>query len=167
MNNNRFVLGISFFLAGFLSLLKYLSVISMPDEKILGGAIIFYALPTAYFSLENGKRDKLVWATIVFCVSVVLIVKSYFEILDTRGIIFVSILFVSGTVLMLLFIENMKEKVFFVSSLILILLSYLTVAFFKNLGLFETANKIGNLFEVFWPVILIVLGIGVFINRKK
>ncbi len=139
----------------------------MPDEKILGGAIIFYALPTAYFSLENGKRDKLVWATIVFCVSVVLIVKSYFEILDTRGIIFVSILFVSGTVLMLLFIENMKEKVFFVSSLILILLSYLTVAFFKNLGLFETANKIGNLVEVFWPVILIVLGIGVFINRKK
>ncbi len=139
----------------------------MPDEQILGGAIIFYALPTAYFSLENGKRDKLVWATIVFCVSVVLIVKSYFEILDTRGIIFVSILFVSGTVLMLLFIENMKEKVFFVSSLILILLSYLTVAFFKNLGLFETANKIGNLVEVFWPVILIVLGIGVFINRKK
>ena len=139
----------------------------MPDEQILGGAIIFYSLPTAYFSLENGKRDKLVWATILFCVSVVLIVKSYFEILDTRGIIFVSILFVSGTVLMLLFIENMKEKVFFFSSLILILLSYLSVTFFKNLGLFETANKIGNLVEVFWPVILIVLGIGVFIKRKK
>lgn len=167
MNNNRFVLGISFFLAGFLSLLKYLNVISMPDEQILGSAIIFYSLPTAYFSLENGKRDKLVWATILFCVSVVLIVKSYFEILDTRGIIFVSILFVSGTVLMLLFIENMKEKVFFFSSLILILLSYLSVTFFKNLGLFETANKIGNLVEVFWPVILIVLGIGVFIKRKK
>jgi len=139
----------------------------MPDEQILGGAIIFYSLPTAYFSLENGKRDKLVWATILFCVSVVLIVKSYFEILDTRGIIFVSILFVSGTVLMLLFIENMKEKVFFFSSLILILLSYLSVTFFKNLGLFETANKIGNLVEVFWPVILIVLGIGIFIKRKK
>jgi hypothetical protein len=46
-------------------------------------------------------------------------------------------------------------------------LSYLTVTFLKNLGLFETANKIGNLVEVFWPVILIVLGIGVLINRKK
>lgn len=139
----------------------------MPNEQILGSAIIFYSLPTVYFSLENGKRDKLVWATILFCVSVVLIVKSYFEILDTRGIIFASILFVGGTVLLLLFIENMKEKIFFISSLILILLSYLTVTFLKNLGLFETANKIGNLVEVFWPVILIVLGIGVFINKKK
>lgn len=139
----------------------------MPDEQIIGGAIIFYAIPTVYISLENGRRDKLVWATILFCVSVVLIVKSYFEILDTRGIIFASILFVGGTVLMLLFIENMKEKVFFISSLILIFLSYLTVTTFKNLGLFETANKIGNLVEAFCPVILIVLGIGVFINRKK
>lgn len=139
----------------------------MPEEQIVAGAIIFYSIPTAYFSLENGKRDKLVWAAILFCVSIVLIVKSYFEIFDTRGIIFVSILFISGTVLMLLFIENMKEKVFFFSSLILILLSYLTVTFFKNLGLFDTANRIGNLAEIFWPVILIMLGIGVFINRKK
>ncbi|MCX6169345.1 MAG: hypothetical protein NTX65_08395 [Ignavibacteriales bacterium] len=167
MNNSRFILGISFFLAGFFSLLKYLNIVNIPGEQIIGGAIIFYALPTVYISLEKGRRDKLIWATILFCISVVLVVKSYFEILDTRGIIFASILFTSGTVLLLLFIENMKEKIFFISSLILILLSYLTVTYFKNLGLFETANKIGNIVEIFWPVILIILGIGIYIDRNK
>lgn len=93
--------------------------------------------------------------------------KSYFEILDTRGIVFASILFASGAVFMLLFIENAKEKLFIVSALLLILLSYLTVTFFKNIGLFESVNKIGNLFEVLWPAVLMILGIGVFINRKK
>jgi hypothetical protein len=167
LSNSRYVLGISFFLAGLFSFLKYLNALTMPDEQIISSALVIYALPTVYMSLGNGRRDKLIWATILFCVAVVLFIKSYFIIIDTRGIIFASILFVSGTVLMLLFIDNLKEKVFFVSSLILLFLSYLTVTFFKSLGLFETANKLGNLVEVFWPVILVVLGIGVFIDRKK
>ncbi|MBA4406865.1 hypothetical protein C0389_06285 [bacterium] len=167
MSNSRLVLGISFLLVGVFSLLRYFGIVSISDEQLFGTVIILYSLPTVYCSLENGRREKLVWATVLFCAGVVFIVKSYFEILDTRGIVFASILFAGGAAFMLLFIENTKEKIFLLSALLLVFLSYLSVTFFKKLGLFETVNKIGNLFEVFWPVVLMLLGIVIFIHRKK
>jgi hypothetical protein len=167
LNKNKIVLGISFLIVGVFSLLRYFGSVTLSNEQLFGTAILFYSIPTVYFSLDNGRREKLVWATLLFCVGVIFIVKSYFEILDTRGIVFASILFASGAVLFLLFIENMKEKIFLVSSLTLILLSNLSVTWFKNFGLFEAANKIGILFEIFWPVILIVFGITIFIRRKR
>jgi hypothetical protein len=167
LRNNKLVLGISFLIVGVLSLLRYFGIVSLSNEQLFGTAIIFYSLPTVYITLENGRREKLVWATVLFCLGVIFIVKSYFEILDTRGIVFASILFASGAAFMLLFIENIKEKIFLISALLLILLSYLSVTFFKKLGLFETVNKLGNLFEVFWPIVLMILGIALFLNRKR
>lgn len=103
----------------------------------------------------------------MFLIGVVFIVKSYFEILDSRGIVFFSILFISGSVLVILFIENIKEKVFLYAGFIFLVMSYLSITEFRKFGLFNTANRIGNLLEVFWPVILIIMGIIIFINRKK
>lgn len=157
----------SLLIVGVLSLFKYFDVVLLSMEQLFGAAIIFYSLPTVYISLGSVRREKLVWATVLFCVGVIFIVKSYFEILDTRGIVFASILFSSGASFMLLYIENTNEKIFLISGLLMILLSYLSVTFFKKLGLFETVNKLGNLLEVFWPAVLIVLGITIFVNRKK
>lgn len=167
LNNNRLILGISFLLLGVLSLLDKAEVVFLSTEDVLGIVFIFYAIPTVYLSLNDGKRERLVSATILFFVGIVFIVRSYFEIPDTRGLVFVSILFISGSVFFILFIENTKEKIFFTASATLILLSFLSLTYFKGLGLFETANKIGNWVGVFWPVILIVLGLSIFINRKK
>ena len=154
-------------IAGVLAILKYYGVISFSNQQIIGTTFVFYSVPTVYISLENGRRERLVWATILFCAGVVFIVKSYFEILDTRGIVFTSILFGSGAVLLLLFIDNTKQKLFLILSIIMMILSYLSATFFKNWGLFTYTNKIGDVFEIFWPVILIVFGMSIFINRRN
>lgn len=167
MNNYRLILGISFLLLGVLALLNKAEVVFLSTEDMLGIIFIFYAIPTVYLSLNNGKRERLVSETILFFVGVVFVVRSYFEIPDTRGLVFVSILFISGSVFFILFIENTKEKIFFIASAFLILLSFFSITYFKGWGLFETANKIGNLLGVFWPLILVVLGINIFINRKR
>lgn len=161
------MLGINLLIVGALALLRYFGIISVSDEQLFGTALILYSLPTVYHSLERGRRARLVFATVLFCAGVVFIVKSYFEILDARGIVFASILFSGGAAFILLFIENTKEKIFLFCALLLIALSYFSVTFFKKIGLFETVNKVGNLFEVFWPVALMILGIIIFINRKK
>ena len=167
MNKNKFLLGTSFLLIGVLSILKYFGIVSLSPEQVLGTAIIFYSVPSVYYSLENGRREKLVWATVLFCVAVIFAVKSYFEILDTRGIVFVLILFAAGASFLLLFIENMKAKIFLLTSLSLILLSYLSVSLLKGLGLFDIVNKMGDLFETVWPAILILLGMTIFMRRKR
>jgi len=157
----------SFLIVGVLSLLRYFGIVSLSPEQSFGTAILFYSIPSVYYSLENGRRDKLVWATVLFCVAVIFVVRSYFEILDTRGIVFVLILFAGGAAFFLLFIENTGTKIFLFVSLTLILLSYISVSFLKGLGLFDIVNETGDLFEAVWPAILILLGMTIFIRRKK
>ena len=165
--NNRIILGFSFLIFGILSMLSSRNIILLTFEDVVGIVFIFYSIPTVYSALNNGERGKLTASTILFLVGVVFLVKSYFEILDTRGIVFFSVLFISGSVLIILFIENIKEKIFLYAGIVLFILSYLSITQFKKLGLFNAANRIGILFEVFWPVILIVMGMIIFINRKK
>lgn len=167
MNNNKITLGISFLLYGVLALLDSYAVISVSSEKILGFVLIFYSVPTFYSSLNNSKRASLITATALFFVGIMFLVKSYFQIIDGRGIVFASILFVGGAVMLVLYLENLKEKIFMISGVVLILLSIFAVTILKNFGLFDLSNRIADKLELFWPVILIVLGISLFINRKK
>ncbi|MCX6174954.1 MAG: hypothetical protein NTZ27_09405 [Ignavibacteriales bacterium] len=165
--NNRIILGLSFLIFGIFSMLSGRNIILLTFEDVVGIVFVFYSIPTVYSALNNGEREKLTASTILFLVGVVFLVKSYFEILDTRGIVFFSVLFISGSVLVILFIENIKEKIFLYAGIALLVLSYLSITQFKKLGLLNAANRIGNLSEVFWPVILIVMGMIIFVNRKK
>ena len=165
--NNRIILGLSFLIFGMLSIFSSRNIILLKFEDVAGIVFIFYSLPTVYSAMNNGERGKLIASTILFLIGIVFLVKSHFDILDSRGIVFFSVFFISGSVLMILFIENIKEKIFPYIGVVLFLLSYLSITQFRKLGLFNAVNRIGNLLEIFWPVILIVMGMLIFINRKK
>lgn len=165
--SNNIIIGLSFLIYGVLSLLSSYSTINMESKVVLGITFCFYGIATVNQTFGNNERGKLSFASIVFLIGVVLFVKSHFELLDSRGIVFTSVLFISGATFLILFLENFKEKVFLYTGLVLLLLGILSATFFKNYGLFTLANKIGNLFEYFWPVLLIIFGINIFINRKK
>jgi hypothetical protein len=167
MNNNRFTLGITLVLFGILTMLDNFGVISASFEKISGYLLLLYAIPTFYYSFSSGKRNRLLASALIFFVGIIFLVKGYFQILDERGLILASILFISGAVLLILYLENVKEKIFLISGIALILFSGLAITLFKNLGLFNLSAKISGLFEIFWPVVLIVFGISLFINRRK
>lgn len=165
--SNNIIIGLSFLIYGMLSLLNGYGVINTGSSVIIGITFCFYGIATVNQTFGNNERGKLSFASVIFLIGVVLLVKSHFELLDNRGIVFTSILFIGGATLLILFLENFKEKVFLYAGSILILLGILSATFFRNYGLFSLANKIGNLFEYFWPVLLIVFGISIFINRKK
>lgn len=165
--NNNIIIGLSFLIYGALSLLNSYGAINTESRVIVGITFCFYGIATANQTFGNNERGRLVFASVVFLIGVVLLVKSHFELLESRGIVFTSILFIGGAALLILFLENLKEKVFLYTGAVLVLLGILSATFFRTFGLFTLANKIGNLFEYFWPVLLIVFGIGIFINRKK
>lgn len=167
MNRNKLILGFGFCLMGIFSFLSYLGIISIESETVIASAAAVYSLITVYNSFGSGKRAVLSFSTVLFLVSIIFIVKTHYPFTDTRGTIFSSILFISGTVLFILFIENTKEKIFLNASLMMFLLCVVSIVFLKSTGLFYLVNKVGNVFEIFWPAVLIVLGINVFINRKK
>jgi hypothetical protein len=167
LNKNKILIGSGFCILGILSFLSHLGIISLNVETIIAIIVALYSIAAFYISMGAGDRANIVFSTILFLVSVIFLVKSYYQITDTRATVFSSILFISGAVLFILFIDNPKEKFFLVPSIAMFLLSIASMLFLKSAGLFGLVNKVGNLYEVVWPAILIVLGIIVYINRKK
>jgi hypothetical protein len=165
--HNKKILAACIFLYGVLLLLRNSNLLNISIETVTGYVFLLYGVITFYQVFNNERREILIFVTILFLVGIELLVKANIDIYDTRGFVFTSVLFLSGSVFLVLFLENTKEKIFVISGIILIVLSYLTITTFKKLGVFDLANKIANLFEFFWPVVLLIFGISVFINRKK
>ncbi len=166
-SDNKILVGLSFVIFGLLSILNYFRILHLDDDVIYGIVLVFFGLITVNRTFRNNSRGLMSFGVAAFLTGIVLIMKSHFDLLDTRGIIFTSILFIGGSVSLMLFGDETKEKAFLYAGIVLILLSILTITLFKSLGLFYLTNKIGNYFEYFWPVILIIFGMSLFINRKK
>ena len=164
---NRILLAISLIILGIILILRWTGVILYETESIVGIVLTAFGLFNANISFRKNNRKGYVFSSILFLVGIALYVKSVFVLPDTRGLVLVSILFVSGAVLIILFLENISQKIFLWSGILLLLLSISSLTFLRMLGLFRLTNKIADLFEIFWPVILTVFGMSLFINRKK
>jgi hypothetical protein len=164
--NNRIITGIAFIILGGLSYLGG-SIFDLDVYNVVGITFVVYGVLAFYVSLGSGKRGWLFLSTIIFFIGIILIVKSSYELIDTRGLAFASILFIGGAVFLILFLENNKIKVFAVAAILLMLFGYLSTNLFKQIGILNTANSIAIVVEDFWPAILIFLGLNIFLTRKK
>lgn len=164
---NKNLVAISLIILGAGLLLIWSGILIYDSEILLGLVLAAFGISNTNYSFRIGSRKVIILSAILFLVGVVLIVKNSYEIMDTRGLILVSILFISGASLLILFIDNMKQKTFLFSGFALIILSYFSLTVLKKIGLFEWLKTVGDMFEVFLPVILIIFGMSIFINRKK
>jgi hypothetical protein len=165
--NSKIITGLAFIILGGLSYIARSGYINLGTEEIIGLTFIFYGIPSVYISLNDGKRSSLFSSTIIFFVGIIFIVTTRFELIDTRGLVFASILLIGGTAFLILFIENTKERIFLVAAIVLVALGYASTNIFKQLGILNTANKIANVVDNYWSIILIVLGLNIFLKRKK
>lgn len=164
---NKNLVAISLIIIGAGLLLIWSGVLLYDSEILLGLVLAAFGISNTNYSFRVGSRKAIVLSAILFLTGIVLIVKNTYEIIDTRGLVLVSILFISGAVFLILFIENVKQKTFLLSGFALIILSYFSLTVLKKIGLFQWLKTVGDMFEVFLPVILILFGMSIFINRKK
>lgn len=166
-NKIKILLGYSFLMLGIFFLFKNSFGIKISEEELLGAALILFGVPSVYFSLNAGKRNFLLLSSILFFTGIILIVQARYDLYDTRALVFTSILFISGASMFLLFIENNLEKKFLYVSLTLMFLGYLSATHLKQYGLLDLASKIADTVDVYWPAVLIIFGVIIFVNRKK
>lgn len=165
--NNIIVLGASALILGILFLLKFFQVISSPYTLLASYIFIFYGFTAAYFSFGTGYRGNLFFASIIFLSGIMMYVINNFEILQPSSAVFSSILFISGASFIVLYIDNIKERIFLYSGLLLMLISYFSITFFKNSDIVDTANRLSNLVIDYWPVFLLLFGINILLMRKR
>jgi hypothetical protein len=164
---NRILLSISLVILGLLLLLRWVGLFTFEIQTITGLSLTIFGLFNAHLSLVKENRKGLLLSSILFLVGIALVVKSVYELPDTRGLILVSILFISGAGFLILYFENSTQKVFLWSAILLFALSISSITLLRMAGLFRLTNKIADIFEVFWPVVLTLFGMSLFVNRKK
>lgn len=165
MNKNLTAISLIIFGAG--SLLIWGGMLSYDSEILLGLVLTAFGLSNANYAFRSGSRKMIIFSSVLFLSGIALITKNSYDIIDERGLVMVSILFIGGASFLILFIENTKQKVFVYAGIVLILLSIISLTVLRELGLFKWLKVIGDMFEVFLPIILILFGMSIYISRKK
>ncbi|MDQ7816299.1 MAG: hypothetical protein RDU14_04690 [Melioribacteraceae bacterium] len=154
-------------LFGLLISLAGFNVIKMGNDEIIGTVLILQAIPSVFLSLMRNRKDLLFLFTVIFMIGIIFIIKSHFEIIESRGLIFSSILLISGSGFLILYIDNLKEQIFLYTGMLFFALGYFSITFLRELGVIGFANSLANIAEDFWPIVLILSGLTIFINRRK
>ncbi len=163
----RDIISFALLVFGILLILYLFEVINITYLVLLGISFIVYSVPGVFFSLKKGYRLILVISTAIFFVGVLFLTKQIYHLPDSREIYLTSSLFILGACFLILFVENNREKKFFIVSIILLVLAFTSVYIFKLPFLHLFFNKVDLVMLNGWSYLLVLLGLFLLINRKK
>jgi hypothetical protein len=78
-----------------------------------------------------------------------------------------TVLFAAGTGFAVLFMDNYRERVFLIISLIMIASGILTSIYFKLFTSIQAAGNIAFVVFRYWPLFFILIGFGIILNRNR
>lgn len=164
---NRTLFSVSLFLWGFISLLIHFDILSVNHSLFTSIIIIAYGLSSSNLAFKEGNRLQLVVSSIIFFIGIVILIKSNYVIVDSRGLIFISVFLIAGAVSILLYIDNTKQKLFLYTGLIVFGIGIFLLLLIQKIGVLYLINQAARLFENYLPFLLIVLGLTIFLKREK
>ena len=152
---------------GIVLFLKYIGIVSASYNEIYGYVFSGYCIIAVYILSGSGNKGGLFIAGVLFILGVSLIVLENYEILSPVKFLLPSILFSAGTGFALLFIDNIRERVFLIISIIMLAAGMFSVIYFDLLSSIQAANRIALVIFYYWPVIFILIGFSIILNRKR
>lgn len=162
----KIVLGFIVTMLGILSLVKSTGITQVNFEDNLYYLLQFIGLVFVFTSMGKNKRGILFLGSVLFMWGVIWFVKDNYEILNLTKIVIPSILISIGAGFFLLYIDNLKESIFLVLSLVLFGVTILFILFTKDHPVILTADRVALNILGFWPVLIALVGIGLLLNRN-
>jgi len=165
--NNISLVSLSLITLGFILLLKYSGIITAGYGGIYGFVLTVYGITAVYMLSGRGNKGGLFTAGVIFIIGVLLLVLENYEILSPMKLLLPTVLFAAGTGSALLFLDSFREIVFLVISVILIASGISTAFYFDLFTTIQAANNITFVVFQYWPVIFILIGFGIILNRNR
>ncbi len=142
-------------------------IVTINNGLFIGILLIIYGLVIVILNLGKNHIVKIFFSTILFYIGILLLVENLFEILDKGKIIFPSLLFILGGGFFMLFLDNPKEKIFLLTSIILFVISIVVIKFFIAFWFVLVANQLGDTLIQNWQILIIFLGISFLLDREN
>ncbi len=148
-------------------LLKIIGIINITFTEIMGYALIFYGIADVYLSMGKNKKRLLFIGAVAFLVGVELLITSNYDIFKLSNIVLPSIFFILGTAFLVLFIDDLTNRLLLAISLIFLISG---VYFFARLGVFNAADFFKSVFSIsikYWPIVLIVTALILLLKKQE
>jgi len=143
------------------------AIVTINNALFIGMLLIIYGLVIVILNLGKNHFVKVFFSAILFYIGILLTVVNLFEILDKGKIIFPSLLFILGGGFFMLFLDNPKEKIFLLTSIILFVISIVVIKFFMAFWFVLVANQLGDTLIQNWQILVFFLGIGFLLDREN
>ena len=163
----KIVLGFTLSIVGFVSLLNSVGLLQINYENNFYYLLQFIGLVFVFTSMGKNQRAVLFLGSVIFMAGIIFFVKDNYEILDYTKIVIPSILICFGTGFFLLYIDNVKENSFLVLSLVIFSVALFMISYTKDFSMIKLANRVSYNILGFWPVLLLLLGVGLLLNRNR
>ena len=148
-------------------LLKIVGIINISYTELAGYALIFYGIGTVYISMGKKKRNLLFMGAVLFLIGVELIIVNNYDFLSLSNVVLPSIFFILGTAFMILFIDDLSNRLLLVISIIFLISG---IFFFAKLGTFNFSNFLKSTLSItlkYWPVIIIVTALILLLKKDN
>ena len=166
MMNNRFA-GYILFCLGIIFLLDIDLLFGLNRHLIILSILLIVGLSGTFVCLGSGRRIAHFIFTIIFLSGVLLFITGQYVLLNQGKILFPSVLFMIGAGFFMLFLDNTREIVFLITSIFLLLTSFILIFVLDGGVIIAFANRFILYGLEFWPGIIILIGFLLLSARYK
>ena len=148
-------------------LLKIVGVIDVSYTELAGYALIFYGIGSVYVSMGKNNKKLLFIGAVLFLVGVELSIASSYDFLKLSNVVLPSIFFILGTAFLVLFIDELSNKLLLAISVIFLISG---IFFFTKLGTFNPGDLFKSVLSIsmkYWPVIIIITVLILLLNKDR
>lgn len=148
-------------------LLKIVGIINIGYTELAGYVLIFYGIGTVYVSMGKNRKKLLFIGAVLFLVGVELFITSNYDFLKLSNIVLPSIFFILGTAFLILFIDDLPNKLLLAISVIFLISG---IFFFTKLGTFNLNDFLKSTLSIsmkYWPVIIIVTALILLLKKNN
>ncbi len=161
-NFNKSFSGLVFIVAGISQLLNTINLVDVELSLIYTYLFIIYGFVLVAVNLGKDSPGIVFLGTNSFLLGTFLFVTKYFEIIRPYRIPNYSLFFAIGSGFILLFLDNLSEYRFLWIALICYSIFGVTSIYYEEWSVLFWTGRFENILYDYWPVFLILGGLGVF-----
>lgn len=164
---NFTALTISISLFGLLWLAAEFGAFNLGFNGAMAIVSIFYGIASVFFSINTEERGLILLGTVVFITGVIFLAITNYEML-TLNILLLSGLFTAvGAGLLMLYIENPKEKTFLFTGIAAFLLTYFSISGIIPTFVIDLAGGFSSVIYSYSPIFIILFGVIFLISGRN
>ena len=163
MRNNLIIVYLVIFIS-VLILLRFLGIISINNDELIGYGLITYGLSLFYSAYIESRNPRSVGVSPGVWYTVFFFITGNFEFENTDKIFVPAAIFILSVNSLMVFLSDTSFKLGLYAAIILFTAGIGFLAIMSTHGIENFINYSVNIFKIYWPVLIILFAVVALVN---